>query len=389
MEDYRRNIRLYPLYRLCFGLLIIGPVLTPYLRAKGLVYTQIMLLQSISAVALVLFEVPTGIVADRVSRRLSLLLSSLCVGAGLVVYIVSSTFLTLAVGEVLVALGLTFRSGADAAFLHESLDRLGRAREYTRIEGQAVSWIFVGQSLGTFVCSLLYEMDPDLPFWVSVAATGAAAMVTLRFHEPRRHKAQRTYSAHVLHSFGVALRSGPLRWTLALAAVMGVAARAGFWLYEPYFARVDIPIIWYGPVFGVFNLIAALAARLLTHRLPDARISLPFMTLVLAFTFLLPALVVSAWSILIISLQQLVRAAYKPTVSAWVNRQVGDDVRATLHSIVGIVAALSFAGVSPFIGIALDAHGAVWVYMIMGNAVGICAMVLLAWRIRFVPASPD
>ena len=71
MNALERNIRYYPVHRLFLGLLIIGPVLTPYLRSKGFVYTEIMLLQSISAVSLVVFEMPTGIVADRVSRRLS------------------------------------------------------------------------------------------------------------------------------------------------------------------------------------------------------------------------------------------------------------------------------------------------------------------------------
>ena len=380
MDLYERNIRYYPLYRLLFGLIIIGPVLTPYLRSKGLVYTEIMLLQSISAVSLVVCEMPTGIIADRVSRRLSLLLSSLCIAVGLTAYILSTSFPAIALAEMLFAAGLTFKSGADSAFLYESLARLGREGEYARIEGRAISWIFVGQSVGTFGCSLLYEIDADLPFWISVGTALLSASVTLRFTEPHRDKGERRYATHILHSFGIALRTPALRWTLAIAAVMGFSTRAGFWLYEPYFVHVEIPILWYGPIFGAFNIVAALTARYLAHRWQDARTALPAMALLLAFTFLLPALLVSAWSIIIISLQQMVRAAYKPTLGAWVNGQVEDDVRATVHSIVGVVAALSFALLSPLVGISLDTRGTIPTYVWMGIGVSIGSIVLFIWR---------
>lgn len=102
LELHRRNIRLYPLYSFFLGMLIIGPVLTPYLLLKGLDYVQIMVLQSISAATVVFFEVPTGMIADRVGRRLLLVLAG-----GLAVYILGNTFFWLALAEFVFALGLT------------------------------------------------------------------------------------------------------------------------------------------------------------------------------------------------------------------------------------------------------------------------------------------
>ena len=99
LEAYRRNISLYPLYSFFLGMLIIGPVLTPYLLLKGLDYVQIMVLQSISAATVVFFEVPTGMVADRVSRRLSLVLAGAGMSVGLVLYILGQTFFWLALAE--------------------------------------------------------------------------------------------------------------------------------------------------------------------------------------------------------------------------------------------------------------------------------------------------
>ena len=76
-QGMERNVRLYYRFRFAQNMLIIGPVLVPYMLFKGLSYAEILTLQSLSAVAVVLFEVPTGVVADRLSRNLSLVLLSI------------------------------------------------------------------------------------------------------------------------------------------------------------------------------------------------------------------------------------------------------------------------------------------------------------------------
>jgi hypothetical protein len=70
-EKMNRNISVYYRFKFSQNMLIIGPVLVPYMLFKGLSYSEMMFLQSISAVAVVLFEVPTGSIADRVSRKFS------------------------------------------------------------------------------------------------------------------------------------------------------------------------------------------------------------------------------------------------------------------------------------------------------------------------------
>jgi MFS family permease len=162
--SYERNIQNYTLYRFFYGMLIIGPVITPYFRWKGLSYTEIMWLQSIAALSVVIFEVPTGVVADKISRRLSLLCAGLCLGIALTIYIHTQSFYAFAFAEALFGLGLTFGSGADSALLYESLHRLGREDEYARIDGRAASFIFAGQAVGVVISSLLYTLNPNLPF---------------------------------------------------------------------------------------------------------------------------------------------------------------------------------------------------------------------------------
>jgi MFS family permease len=379
MHAYESNVRNYLRFRFFYGMLIIGPVVTPYLRFKGMSYTEIMWLQSISAMAVVLFEVPTGAIADKLSRRLSLVLAGTCIGTALIIYILTWSFWTFAVAEALFGLGLTFGSGADSALLYESLDRLGRKEEYIRVEGRTAAYIFAGQGVGSIISSLLYALNPHLPFWISVGSAFTAAGVARKFVETERPQSAHQYHVHILSCFKMAAKTPRILWTICLAALMGVCFRSAFWLYEPYFTLVHIEVVWFGPIFCAFNIVAALSAKHVVARLRRYRTALLGMGVLLACSFLLPALLVAPWSIAIISLQQVVRGAYRPTLNGYVNRQIKDENRATVISIISLAAGLSFACLSPLVGMSLDGRGAIATYAFMGagTLMGIALLTLM------------
>jgi MFS family permease len=364
--NYQRNINNYTLYRFFYGMLIIGPVLTPYFRLKGLSYTEIMWLQSIAALSHVIFEMPTGVIADKVSRRLSLMLAGMCIGVAMIIYILTHSFYAFAIAEALFGLGLTFGSGADSALLYESLQRLGRENEYARIDGRSASFVFAGQGVGAIISSLLYTLNPDLPFWVSVGSAFTAAAFALRFVEVKREKNAHQYHIHIYQSFSIAIKTPRILWIVLLAALMGFASRSGFWLYEPYFTLVNIDVVWFGAIFCFFNIIAAISAKVLVNHINKYRFALLMMGVLLAVSFILPALWVMSFSIIFIGLQQIVRGAYRPTLNGYINRQIEDTHRATIISIVGLSANLSFAFFSPLVGMYLDHSGTLSTYWITG-----------------------
>ena len=378
-----RNVRLYYRFRFAQNMLIIGPVLVPYMLFKGLSYAEILTLQSLSAVAVVLFEVPTGVVADRLSRKLSLVLSSILMGVGLAMYIVFEGFLLFAMAELLFGLGMTFSSGADSAMLYESLERLGRKSEYSTIEAKVMANIYVGQAVGSIASSLLYTVCPYIPLWISVGMLLLSSLISGMFTEPEgKAKSNRSYFAHVIKCFGNTFSVPRIRWAIYYAALMGVMLRASFWLYEPYFRVIRLDIALFGIVFAFFNLVSAFSSRYLVKVVKDQRprkvlTGLGFM---MAGAYFLPLLSLGYWAIALLALGQVVRGMYMPVMRFYINNQIEDEFRATVLSIVSLSASLSFAVFSPLIGLGLDRGGAVPVYFTMGVAT-VAGSVLL-WQIR-------
>jgi MFS family permease len=366
-------------------MLIIGPVLVPYMIFKGLSYSEIMLLQSISAVSVVLFEVPTGSIADMVSRKFSLVISSMIMGVGLSMYIFTNCFAAFVIAEVLFGLGLTFSSGADSAILYESLSRIGRKGDYSKIEAASMSYIFVGQAVGSVASGFLYSLSPYLPFWISVAMLFLSGIFSFMFFEPpERMKSRQSYLVHIAKCFGTAFRKPRVRWLMYFAALMGLMLRATFWLYEPYFKLIDLDVVFYGLVFAVFNLVSAFSSRYMVKAVESVRprkvlIALGFM---ISGAYLLPLLFSGLFSIVFLLPGQLVRGMYTPVMRFYVNNQVEDSFRATMLSIVSLSANLSFSIFSPLIGAGLDGIGTVPVYLAMGLTAAVVNLSL--WRLRSV-----
>ncbi|SSC13747.1 Arabinose efflux permease family protein [Mesotoga infera] len=382
-EKMERNVRVYKRFRFSQNMLIIGPVLVPYMIFKGLSYSEIMLLQSISAVSVVLFEVPTGSIADRVSRKFSLVISSLIMGIGLSMYIFMKGFAAFAIAEVLFGLGLTFSSGADSAILYESLSRIGRKGEYSNIEAVSMSQIFAGQAAGSVASGFLYSLSPYIPFWISVAMLFLSGIFSLMFVEPpERMKPKQSYLVHVARVFGTAFQKPRVRWAMYFAALMGVMLRATFWLYEPYFKLINLDIAFYGVVFAIFNLVSAFSSRYMVKTMGSVRPRKVLMTMgfMISGAYLLPLLFRGFFSIVLLLPGQLVRGMYTPVMRFYVNNQVEDSFRATKLSIVSLSANLSFSIFSPLIGACLDGIGTVPVYFAMGVIAAVVNLSLLQLR---------
>ena len=122
-DDVRlaRDLQLFHFYRLLSTSYLFLPVLITFFVSRGLDFTHIALLNSVYALTAIVFEVPTGALADRFGRCRAMMLGSLLMAIGCVVDFNGRDFWTFALGEGLLALGMTLTSGADSAYLYDLL----------------------------------------------------------------------------------------------------------------------------------------------------------------------------------------------------------------------------------------------------------------------------
>ncbi|MFG2334185.1 MFS transporter [Streptomyces sp. NPDC048604] len=121
---FEEFVLLYPVYALLFS-------------DTGLGLWQISSLFALWSLANVLFEVPSGVWADMVSRKRLLQLGPLLTGTGFALWVLFPSYWAFALGFVLWGAGGAFGSGALEALVYEELDRVGAADRYARLMGRA------------------------------------------------------------------------------------------------------------------------------------------------------------------------------------------------------------------------------------------------------------
>jgi MFS family permease len=354
-----RNLRRYQAFAALSFAPIMIPVIVLFWQQNGLDLFEIFLLQAVFAVAIVLLEVPTGLVADRVGKRTSLVWGMAIATLGMVAYALGTSFVTFAIAELLLALGLSFWSGAGSALLYDTLSALGREDDFRRIEGRTraiqMVWFAACNLLGGFIGA--YSLRATV--WLSCIGPLLGLLLALSLREvrpPQPASSLRTgvqaYRELISQSLRFVLRHRLVRWQIIFLGVLMGSMQWLLWLYQPYMEWCGLPVWSFGIAFTIFNLFAALMShqadrfdRLLGRTGTIAAL----MALQIAPLVLMPFLVGSL-SFLFVLGHQAVRGLASPIVSARILRYTYADKRATVLSISALGGRLFFAITAPLIG---------------------------------------
>lgn len=357
--DFSRNIKTYYFYSTFSELLILGPIIVLFLIAKGLSFTEIMMLQSISSIAIVVFDVPTGGIADKIGRKKSILLGAALTAIGLCFYIVGKSFFLFILAEVTFSLGASFKSGADNAMIYDSLKTLGREKEFQLVEGKARSYSLYAQGIGAIVASFVYEINSNLPLIVSVFFMLVTIVIALRFKEPqiegKKESKDISYFEQIRESSKFIFSHEKIKAIVIFTMMFFIFYRTAFWYYQPYMEAVKIPIKYFGVLFFIFNMVAGFASKnshiIMQKTKPR---TLTFMASLMIISFGILGFVKVWAGVFGILLQQVARGIYRPVTTKYLNKNIPSDKRATILSFQSFAANISVAIAFPIMGILKD-----------------------------------
>jgi len=214
---------------------IIWAVTTLYLMATGLNIFQVMLVNTAFAVTQVIFEVPTGVVADTIGRRASYLISIALVTVSTVLYLLAAEFALgfagFVVASSLLAFAWTFQSGAVEAWLVDALDHTGWEGPKDRVFANGAIAGEISMLAGTLIGGFLGQFDLSWPF------IARAVLLVVSF----------IFVAVAVHDAGFERR--PLKWSTVLPEMRRIY-RSG--VRNGWHNPVVRPLMLEGMLFGGF-----------------------------------------------------------------------------------------------------------------------------------------
>jgi MFS family permease len=384
-----------------FSASFIWGVNTLFLLDAGLSNAEAFAANAFFSLGQVVFEVPTGVVADTRGRRFSFLLGAATLLLATLLYLymweTHAPFAGWAVASVLLGLGFTFFSGATEAWLVDALTATGFLGNLESVFGRATSVggfaMLVGSVSGGVVAQVT---NLGVPYLLRAAFLGLTLVVAFRFmHDigftPDRSaspvKAVRTVFNGAVDG---GLRNPPVRWLMLAAPFTTGVGFYVFYAIQPYLLQL------YGDpnAYSVAGLAAALfagasmfggllvpwARRLFRRRTTALLLGLlaDIVILVLigvsaSFVFVIAILVVSS----------ILASIERPLRQSFINGVIPSAQRATVLSFDSLMGSAGGVVIQPALGRAADVYGYGASYVI---AAGIEALavpfVVLARRER-------
>jgi len=384
---------------------VIWGVNTLFLLDAGLTFFEVFVANAAFSAGMVVFEVPTGVVADTLGRRFSFLLSVSVLAATTLLYValaqVDAGVVAFALVSVFMGLGFTFYSGAMEAWLVDALNASGYSGLLDRVFARGQQVTGTAMLVGTVGGGLLGQVDLSLPYvvravlLVAVFAIAYAVMHDLGF-TPRRVTAAElpgevARSARAGIEFGWG-QPGLRLLMLASFLQMGFVMWA-FYAAQPYLlALLDTDAVWISGVVyaGVAlstiggNQIVSGASRycgrrstLLLAAAAVQSVAAVVLGLTGSFWVAVPALLLVTGSLGVTS----------PVRSAYLHQVVPSEQRATVVSFDSMVS--NAGGVGGQIGLgALGEARSVGSAFVVGGVATAAALPLLA-RVRRLGGAPD
>jgi MFS family permease len=376
-KDARRVQRVYLVLLLLHTLAasFIWGVNTLFLLDAGLSNTEAFAANACFTAGLVLFEIPTGVMADVRGRRLSYLLGTLILMLSTLAYLAlwarPSPFWAWAVASALLGLGFTFFSGAVQAWLVDALKASGFTGSLDSVfaKGEIVEGVAMlsGSVAGGYVAQLSNLGVPYVMRAVALAVSLALAwylMHDLGFSPKHTGSLWQEATETVKGGLKYGLRNPPARWVMLASAFADGVSMYGFYAMQPYLLEL------YGDpgAYGIAGLAAAIVggaqiggglllprmARVVRRRTSLLIAAAGASTLALLLIGLFPAFWIAtsllvAWG--------LIFALVMPVRQAYLNELIPSEQRATVLSFDSLIGSAGGVATQPALGRVADAWG--------------------------------
>jgi MFS family permease len=377
---------------------------TLFLLDAGLNNAEAFAANAFFTAGMVIFEVPTGVLADMWGRRTSYLL-----GAGTLLL---STLLYLAmwqakaplwgwaIASILIGLGFTFFSGATEAWLVDALAFSGFKENLESVlaRGQVIGGgaMLTGSVAGGFIAQVTNLGVPYVLRSALLGLTLVAAfflMKDLGFSPDRSRGPLEEVRRVVQASLDNGWRNPPVRWLMLAALCAGGVDIFAFYALQPYLLEL------YGDpgAFGIAGLAAAIVAGTemvaglvvpLVRRAFSRRThALVFASFLGTACLALMGLTSSFWvAVALLVVWGLTFSASVPIRQAYINGLIPSQQRATVLSFDNLMASAGGVAAQPALGRAADVWGYPSAYVLSG-AIQLTALPFLALARREHAAS--
>ena len=388
---------------------------TLFLLDAGLNNTEAFAANAFFSIGMVVFEVPTGVVADTRGRRFSFMLGAAVLLLATLLYLAmwqfEAPFIGWAFASILLGLGFTFFSGATEAWLVDALGATGFRGNLETVFGRGQTIGGVAMLGGSVLGGVVAQMtNLGVPYLLRALLLGVALVAAFLFMRDLGFSPKKGISTGAAireitrGSIDGGLRNRPVRWMMLAAPFTGGVAFYAFYAMQPYLLEL------YGDptAYSIAGLAAAIVAGAqivgglsvpIVRRYFSRRTNALFLAVALQSLFLGGIAVVGFnqdslgmnafyLAIVLLVLWALVSAVAGPIRQAFLNGIIASEQRATVLSFDSLMGSIGGTVAQPALGRVADMSGYAASYLVSGAISALALPFVFLARREQAPSDP-
>lgn len=256
--NFLKNVRLLSIFNFLIGFSVFAPLAIIYFSQVSGSFTLGTSVFGIIMISSALFEVPTGLLSDKVGRKYTIVLGSWMRVLAFVFYALGFSYLWLVIGAVFEGLSRAFYSGNNDALLYDSLVDAGNEDDFAKYQGKVSSTEQLAMGLSAVFSGLIAFYSFNYLLWFSVLIQICLLVISYLLIEPAsKRRLDTNIFADIKEAIVLFISNKKLR-LLSLASILSYSISELKWNFGSAFVATVWPL-W---AIGISKMLPSFGASL-------------------------------------------------------------------------------------------------------------------------------
>ncbi len=254
----KKNIKLLTWFNFFTDFKLYAPIAIIYFSRMSHSYALGASIFSITYIISAIFDVPTGIFADRVGRKTTMVLGAMFSVAAVIFYAIGLSYWILVLGALFEGLSRAFYSGNNSALLHNMLSEEGVEHDYHVYSGKLSAMFQAALAISGLLGALIANWSFALVMWISVVPQFLCLLISMQVADGKKSAPKEgTVFTDIAEGVKVFIRNPKLR-LLSMTNILDYGIGEASYQFQAAFYNTVLPIWAVGLVKTLSNIFATI-----------------------------------------------------------------------------------------------------------------------------------
>lgn len=350
----------------------IGPILFVfYTKHMGLTVSEYLFSDSLLFIIMALCEVPSGIIADFIGRKIVFTISQVAICIGMLMLILVPSFKGAIIVAIIYGVFGALRSGVSESILYETYERVNKLKDYEYIRSKSISLSFVVSIIFSILSGYIVEYNLILPIVLDLLMCIFILILTILLLEDDKEYNQKKKllipsKEEVDNVINI----------MIIASILFSCSRVIFSFFQPLLIESKFKVVFLGYASALYSIVSAVSS-FFYKKIRNNISSRNFFKLILILQIISTigiALIDGCLLIVFILIQQVQRGIVGPFMYMEVNSYIDSQknkrvsLMSLMYFLIGILTAISFY-ITSIISKKYGLRTSVVIYVVVINAI--------------------